>query len=73
VAGDGGLPHPLAGTDHGHFLISDFVTITDGAIPQQAALECFFMNFVLKLGAEAVVPWLVVSTSGCVWRPARIP
>jgi hypothetical protein len=30
-------------------------------------------SYVLKLGAEAVVPWLVVSTSGCVWRPARIP
>jgi hypothetical protein len=41
---------PGAGADHGHFLISDFVTITDWAIPQQAALERFFMNVVRKLG-----------------------
>jgi hypothetical protein len=38
-----------AGANHGRFLVSDFVTITDGAIPQQAALERFFMNVVLQL------------------------
>jgi hypothetical protein len=40
---------PRAGANHGYFLISDFVTITDGAIPHQAALDRFSMDVVLKL------------------------
>ena len=42
---------PGAGADHGYFLISDFVTITDGAVPQQATLDRSFMDVLLKLGS----------------------